>query len=340
LKYFYKTKGLWLFMLAIAIIYSCNKEASNEVIKGSARKPKNNNPELPIDSLCSKPAGDSTENVIILVIDGARYADTWEAGGTLIPYRKELSKKGYLCPSFYNNGLTLTVSGHTAIVTGKYETLNNTGIETPTYPSFFQVWRKTFNQTAEKAWIVASKDKVEVIKNCTDPKWKDTFNPKTNCGNSGLGSGYRDDLTTLNTAKEILESYEPNLMLINFKQPDVAGHSMDSLVYLQGIFDTDNYVNLIWNFIQSHSHYKNKTALIVTNDHGRHSPGHLDGFISHGDDCSGCRHIEFMALGPDFKNGFISTTPYEQIDIAPTIAYLLGFKMPFGNGKIMKELLK
>jgi hypothetical protein len=47
-----------------------------------------------------------------------------------------------------------------------------------------------------------------------------------------------------------------------------------------------------------------------------------------------------MALGPDFKKNYISTTAYEQIDIAPTIAYLLGFKMPFNSGKIMKEMLE
>jgi hypothetical protein len=340
LKKIIRVLCLFTILVGWTVIFSCQKQENNIDVKPSQRIVKEKKTIEPKDTLVVKHA-DSTENVIVLIIDGARYADTWDATGTpLIPYRTALRNEGFFCSNFRNNGLTLTVSGHTAIMTGNYETMNNTGTQTPSYPSMMQVWRKSFNKPAEKAWIVASKDKLEVIKNCTNGEWNNVSNPMTNCGNNGLGSGYRDDLTTLNKAKTILSEYEPNLMLINFKQPDFAGHSADSLAYVQGIFDTDNYVNLIWNFIQTNEHYKNKTALIVTNDHGRHTPGHLDGFISHGDDCEGCRHIEFLALGPDFKKNYITGTSYEQIDIAPTIAYLLGFKMPYGKGKVMKELLK
>jgi hypothetical protein len=321
-----------------AMFNSCNKNEPFGYNTVSKRIDKNTKPEDPKDTLINK--ADSTKYVIVLIIDGARYADTWEAAGTpLIPYRKTLSKSGCLGASFYNNGITSTVPGHTAICTGVYQTINNAGLETPDYPSFLQVWRKTFNQPANKAWIISSKDKLEVLSNCNDIKWKDKYRPMTDCGISGLNSGYRDDLTTLNKSLTVLQTEQPSLMLINFKQPDAAGHTGDSLAYLQGIFDTDNYVNLLWNFIQSNEHYKNKTALIVTNDHGRHTAGHLDGFISHGDDCAGCRHIEFLALGPDFKKNYVATTAYQLTDIAPTIAYLLGFKMPVGSGKVIKELL-
>jgi hypothetical protein len=114
-----------------------------------------------------------------------------------------------------------------------------------------QAWRKAFNQPQEKAWIIATKDKLEVIKNCKEPKWKDTYNPLANCGKEGLGTGYREDITTFNKVKEILTTYTPNLMLINFKQPDSAGHSGDSLAYVQGIIDTDEYTKQIWDFIQT-----------------------------------------------------------------------------------------
>lgn len=327
-------------VLCGAFFNACHKENGDYNVVASKRSEKNKNPETPNDSL-KEINTDSTKYVIVVVVDGARYADTWEAlGNPLIPYRKEMAKSGFLCSSFYNNGTTLTISGHTAICTGVYETMTNSGAQIPAYPSIMQVWRKTFNQPASKAWIVASKDKVEVIKNCTDTKWNNSYNPMTDCGISGLGSGYRDDITTLNKAMEILANDQPTLMLVNFKQPDSGAHSTDSLTYIQGIFDTDNYVNLLWNFIQNNAHYKNKTALMITNDHGRHSPGHLDGFISHGDGCAGCRHIEFLALGPNIKKNYIATTAYQQIDIAPTIAYLLGFKMPVGTGKVMKEMLQ
>jgi predicted AlkP superfamily pyrophosphatase or phosphodiesterase len=329
-----------VIITVIAMINSCDKDPVyyNDG-KASKRIERKTKPANPKDSL-SKPATDSTENIILIVVDGARYVDTWETYGTpLIPNRKAMAKEGALCASFYNNGLTLTVSGHTAIATGIYETLNNAGAQTPSYPSYLQAWRKAHAKPANKAWIITSKDKLEVIKNCTEPKWKDLYNPLSNCGNEGLGTGYRDDFITLNKVKEVLSIYTPNLMLINLKQPDMAGHSGDSLAYVQGIIDSDYHVKQLWDFIQSNEHYKNKTTLIITNDHGRHSPGNLDGFKSHGDNCAGCRHIEFLGLGPAFKKNYISTTAYSQIDIAPTIAYLMGFKMPFGNGKVMKDLL-
>lgn len=334
-------KSLPIIMLvAFVLIYACNKDNYfKEALPSKRVEKKIKSIPEPKDTLI-KNNKDSTENVIVLVIDGPRYTDTWGAVGTpLIPNRKALSKEGAICASFYNNGLTLTISGHTAIATGIYETLNNTGAQTPTYPSFMQAWRKEFNQPQEKAWVIATKDKVEVIKNCTEPKWKDTFNPLANCGKEGLGTGYRDDVTTLAIAKEILTTFTPNLMLINFKEPDTAGHSGDSLAYVYGIEVTDNYTLQLWDFIQTNKRYRNKTTLIITNDHGRHSAGHLDGFKSHGDNCTGCKQIELMVLGPEFKKNHISTTSYSQIDIAPTIGYLLGFKMPFGNGKVMKDLM-
>ncbi len=80
--------------------------------------------------------------------------------------------------------------------------------------------------------------------------------------------------------------------------------------------------------------------MIVANDHGRHTAGHLDGYVSHGDTCDGCRHIEMFAIGPDFKSNYISNVRYEQIDITSTIAALMKIKMPSANGKIISDIFK
>ncbi len=162
----------------------------------------------------------------------------------------------------------------------------------------------------------------------------------TDCGINGLGTGYREDSTAVRKVKNILANYHPRLMIVNFKQPDAAGHTNDSAAYLQGIVDTDNYIYQIWNQIQSDDFYKDRTTLIVTNDHGRHTAGHLDGFVSHGDECDGCKHIEFLGLGPDFKQNFVCSQSYEQIDIASTVAELMAFNVPYAHGKVMKGLFK
>jgi hypothetical protein len=282
-----------------------------------------------------------TKNVIIVVVDGARYTETWSLPShPFIPNRSGLLDKGVLCSNFYNNGYTFTNAGHTAMCTGVYQFINNSGSEYPQYPSIFQYWLRDKRKSSDKAWIVTSKDKLAILADCQDPEWQGKYKPNTDCGNSGLGSGYRLDSITFNRAKNILTTNHPGLMLINFKEPDMSAHANDSVAYLKGIMDTDYYVRLIWELIQNDNTYKDQTTLIVTNDHGRHTAGHLDGFISHSDNCEGCRHIEFFAIGPDFKRNYIISKPYEQVDIANTISELLDLNMLTAKGKVIKDIFK
>lgn len=293
---------------------------------------------------CSKdtyPTTYKTKNVIVVVVDGARYTETWgDSTHQYIPHRFSMFSEGVLCSNFMNNGVTSTVPGHTAMCTGFYESINNAGMEYPSFPSIFQYWLKTFPNLTSSTWVISTKDKLEVLSDCKDVNWQGQYRPSTDCGNSGLGSGYRDDSTTFVSIQSKLSTNHIRLALVNFKQPDAAGHANDSLAYLQGIIDTDNYIYQLWQQIQNDPFYKDQTTLIVTNDHGRHTAGHLDGFVSHGDNCDGCKHIELFGIGPDFKKNYISSSSYEQIDIANTVAELLHFKMPTSKGKVIWDILK
>ncbi|MCW3085393.1 MAG: hypothetical protein JWP12_2759 [Bacteroidetes bacterium] len=280
-----------------------------------------------------------TKNVVVIVVDGARYSETWgNSTHQFIPHRSAMLAQGIMCSAFYNNGYTFTNAGHTAITTGVYQNINNSGLEYPQYPSFFQVWQKTYNQPANKTWVIATKDKLAILSDCTDPAWKGAYRPMTDCGVNGLGTGYREDSVTFKNATTIFATEHPRLVLINFKQPDAAGHANDSVAYLQGIIDTDNYIYQIWQQLQADPFYKDQTTLFVTNDHGRHTPGHLDGFVSHTDNCEGCKHIELFAMGPDFKQNYHCNMPYSQIDLASTIAELMGIKMPDAKGKVISDI--
>lgn len=282
-----------------------------------------------------------TQNVFILVVDGARYTETWgDPNHQYISHRSELLEQGVFCNRFYNNAFTETCQGHQAMCTGVYENINNTGLQSPTNPSVFQYWLKKYKHSNSESWVIASKDKLEILTDCANPQWKGTYKPSADCGNNGAFSGYREDSITFKKLKFIATNNHVRLAIVNFKQPDAAGHLGDYEAYKQGIIDTDRYIYEFWNFLQSNLIYKNKTTLIVTNDHGRHSINHLDGFVSHGDSCEGCKHIEFFALGPDFKQNYICSTAYEQIDIASTVARLMGVEMPTSNGKIMKDIFK
>lgn len=283
----------------------------------------------------------TTENIVVIVVDGPRFSETWgDSTHQYIPHMaNDLAKEGVIFTNFKNNGPTYTAAGHTALLTGNYQEINNTGGEKPLYPNYLNYWLKATNSPANKAWILASKDKIEILGDSQDSLWEGQYLPRFDCGNSGLGSGYRPDSITVQHILDTMEMYHPNLVFVNFREPDYSGHLGNWENYLAAIVATDAAYFKIWNYIQSSSHYKGKTTLFITNDHGRH----LDengGFTSHGDNCEGCRHINLFATGPDFKRNLIVEQEVEQIDLTATIAELFHFEMPHCKGKVINELFQ
>ncbi|MDR0193537.1 MAG: alkaline phosphatase family protein [Myroides sp.] len=317
-----KKNLLCLFLIAIALV-SCNKDDNTTTTKPEEAKYK-------------------TENVVLLVIDGPRMTETWNGKNQEnIPNRVALLKEGVFISNFQNNGLTNTNAGHTALITGVYDSIQNNGKELPSNPSVLQHWLQQSKKDSNKAWVIASKDKLEVLNNTKHPDWTGKYMPKADAGTSGNPSSYRDDAVTIANFKKVITTDQPNVVVINLKDVDSYGHANKKDEYIKAIKTTDQSIKEIWDFLQSQPNYKGKTTLMVSNDHGRHSDGIKDGFVNHGDACVGCRHIEFFAMGPDFKkDAVIATGNYEQIDVANTMAELLGVKLQYSKGKVIKAIFK
>jgi len=194
------TKIIYTFLLFLAVV-SCIKDGGN-YIPGYSPK------------------------VVIIVMDGARYSETWgDSTHQFISYLSDaIASKGAVFTNFQNQGITSTIPGHTALITGHYDTLANNGSDFPTHPSIFQYFEQKYN---EKGWIISSKDKLSALSNCKDSLWQNQYNPYFDCGKEGLGTGYgyRHDSVTLKKALWILDVFQPRLCLINFKEPDSSGHS-------------------------------------------------------------------------------------------------------------------
>lgn len=268
-----------------------------------------------------------TEHVVIVVIDGTRWSETWGATPGLIPNMSTVLKpRGSFLPKFYNDAYTYTNSGHAAILTGVNQPIDNYGDELPANPSIFQYYLKQTGKPATAAWIVSSKDKLHILADTQRPDWKGTFQPSVNAGVNGPGSGYRMDSLTLVEALRVLTTHRPNLMLINFMEPDGYAHAGNEENYIRGIVRGDRYVKQLWDFLDGQEPFKGKTTLLITTDHGRHLDGIDGGWMEHGDNCAGCEQIYLLALGPDFRKGEIATR-YTLVDIAPTVAHLLNFRM-------------
>lgn len=50
-------------------------------------------------------------------------------------------------------------------------------------------------------------------------------------------------------------------------------------------------------------------------------------------------HNTLVAAGPDFKVGYVDTLPSGNVDVAPTIAYLMGLSLPKADGRPLLEAL-
>lgn len=283
-----------------------------------------------------------TKNVFIIVIDGARYSETWgDSTHKNIPFLSDsLSKLGVINTEFFNDGYTLTIPGHVEIMTSIRQSIDNSGNQFPEYPSFMQFWSQKYDSSGNSAWIITSKDKLEVLCNCNLQDWKNKYIPKTNCGVNGNGTGYRNDLVTFDTLISVLSQKHPRLVLINFSETDSWAHCNNWTNYIKSIKQIDSLAYEIFKFVFQDSFYNGKTTIFITNDHGRHIDTVGDGFVSHGCNCLGCRHVIFYAYGPDFRSNLKVSTTRKLSDISTTIAEILDFEMQYSDGQVMTELFK
>ena len=274
-----------------------------------------------------------TQNTILVVIDGPRYSETWgDPEKSLIPYMADsLAGKSVIGTEFYNLGNTYTIPGHISLMTGSYEFKDNNGSQYPLLPSFLQLYLSCTGESPDKAWIVTSKKKLEVLGDCESLAYRNKYIPS-------IDAVDRNDREVLSRTREIMEVNKPHLMLVHFKGPDYEAHHANWNGYLASIRETDSLLYELISFCEAQEFYRGKTSVIMTNDHGRHLDGIATGYVDHGDQCTGCTHLNFMAYGPDFKNGYISDRPAQSIDILPTIGVLMGYRVPWSNGRVLDEI--
>jgi hypothetical protein len=263
--------------------------------------------------------------VIIVVIDGARYTETFGGGDKYIPHMfNDLKPQGTIFTNFRiaDEGSTTTNPGHASIITGTWQLIKNDGTEKPNKPTIFEYFRKELSAKATDCFIVAGKKKIESLSYSTYPDFGKDFGASTVC----FGG---DDEQVFDSLTIIMDTFHPKIILANFPSTDIMGHSGIWNDYVKAITNADSLVYLLWQKIQSDPFYRNTTTLFVTNDHGRHS----DNFKNHGDDCDGCEHIMLLAVGRNIPHGLENTELHQQIDIAGTIGELLGFNAQFAKGK-------
>ncbi len=125
-------------------------------------------------------------------------------------------------------------------------------------------------------------------------------------------------------AHDYLVTKRPRVLFIAFLETDHWGHARRYDLMLRAAHQVDDYVRRIWETVQSSRHYRNKTTLILSSDHGRGLG--TDAWRSHNAKTEGSQNTWMAFLGPDTPAlGERTHCPaVTQSQIAATLAALLG----------------
>lgn len=279
----------------------------------------------------------SDDKIMIVIIDGARYSETLgDLSKTYTPEMWELSKQGSVLDNFQNDNYTYTSRAIPALWCGAWTEIGTKYYngKTSSYavlPTIFEYYRKQKNMSAEECFYI-----LPYIPNLWLPSFDADYGPDYWPDFHSVGNNDKDVATQ---TQLVMDTYHPHFMLVYLVDVDHAGHSGNWTNYTNTIQRADSIVGVLWQKIQSDPFYKNTTTLIVTNDHGRHDDQH-GGFQSHGCGCEGCRHIEFLTLGPNIKKNYKSTAYHATPDMAVTVAHVLDIEPTKSTGNIIQEIFE
>jgi hypothetical protein len=277
-----------------------------------------------------------TKYVIIAVIDGARYTETFgDPAHQYIPrIWSTLRPLGTIYTAFRNEGLTETNPGHASILTGTWQSIANDGTVRPHMPTLFEYFRKGTGAAANQNCVILGKTKLDILSYSDHPAYGSAYGGAV----SYSASQYDDQIAMTNFRNAITTSH-PQILIINLPKTDNAGHTGVWGSYLAGLQTADTLVQAMWTIVQNDPVMAGKTTMFITNDHGRHDDAH-GGFTNHGDACEGCRHVMLLVLGPDTPVNTVDGSTRLQIDIAPTVGQLLGFATPNATGAVLTSAIK
>ncbi len=277
------------------------------------------------------------QNVVVVIIDGARYTETFgDPERRFVKFMDSLAHEGTIIDSFYNRHKTYTSQAIPALWTGSWAgtrdtVYNGKSTQYTVRPSVFEYYRKQKQANDEKC--------IYVLKYVSS-LWLQSFYP-------GYGPQYwpytvsegSNDIEVEQRAKDLASLYHPQFLWVYLADVDHAGHSGDWSAYTSAIKRADSLVYDLWTYLQNDDFYKDNTYLFVTNDHGRHDDQH-GGFRNHGDDCQGCQHIMFLALGPDIYKDYVVDKEYEMQDFAVTVSYALGVNPEYADGRLIDKIFR
>jgi hypothetical protein len=133
----------------------------------------------------------------------------------------------------------------------------------------------------------------------------------------------RFDAPTGFGALEHLRTHRPRVMYVMLGETDEWAHGRRYDLYLDAAVRNDRFIRRLWETAQGMPEYRNKTALIVSTDHGRGET--TKDWTDHGQKVPAAERIWIAVMGPGIPAAGLRTgANVTQSQIAATVAALLG----------------
>jgi len=140
----------------------------------------------------------------------------------------------------------------------------------------------------------------------------------------------RTDFLTIGYAMEALKTHRPRVIYIALGETDDFAHDGNYDRYIDAAHRNDLMLKRLWGWLQSDDHYRDRTTLIVTTDHGRgnspdtwpihsrpeHSMGNDEENAMNGN--MGSDQIWLAAIGPGIRSAGVLVGQWKQSQIAAT----------------------
>ncbi len=284
------------------------------------------------------------EHAFIVVIDGLRASEGFDDPMVrfIAPLVDELAPQGAVLTTVENRAQTTTLPAHQVFVTGNFADYGNT----PVYEDRVNLWSRTPTLfEAYRRQTGDDQDSCQVVSNT--PLLHDTYRSLMPGYGEDYGatnrtdySGYANDEWSWEQIYDAVENHDVALMLVNLHEVDRMGHAGTWLGYTGKATQASEDLVEFWNWLQSNPTYQDTSLLVVGTDHGRHLDGIDVGWIDHGDACVGCRKTFLMFVGPGVRQGVSSDGAVSLLDVAPTVAHLMGLEFPYARGRVLVQALE
>ena len=296
-------------------------------------------------TVCARPGqAQDVEHVFIVVLDGLRAAEGFDDPDHVFvgPMVDELLPQGSLLSYLEVRGQTLTLPAHQVFVTGTYADCGNTWAYedrlflAPRVPTLFDAYRQHTGAAPERSWVLSN---TPLVGHDCEHTLMPGYDLERAAASVVDFSYTESDDWVWDQVESALDQGEVDLMLVNLHEVDRMGHSQDWDGYLDKAFAGSTAVVQFWERLQADPTYADNTVLLITTDHGRHRDDVENGFIGHGDACTGCRQVFLLALGPGIRQGLVTGEAYSFLDVAPTVAHLMDIPFPYHRGRVITEIL-